>query len=263
HLRQQSYPTQPIIPTLGYGTVPVFQRALPFSDVEARSSESHTVLDFQVGRDIGVGLLGSGTRSTFNLGVRFAQFGSRSNVAFKSDPDAHPTFKYFPNGAKIVRGAIYHSNAAAESAIRNFHGVGPSIAWSASAGIAGTNEEGKILLDWGVNAAVLFGRQKAVVHHQTTALYHHGAYPQARSGYSYRSTLYRNAPPDRVRSHSVVVPNIGGFAGLSFRYDTAKVSFGYRGDFFFGAMDGGIDARKTYNRNFYGPFATVSIGLGG
>jgi len=60
-----------------------------------------------------------------------------------------------------------------------------------------------------------------------------------------------------------VVPNLGGFAGLSFKYPNAKVSVGYRADFFFGAMDGGIDAHKSYDRDFYGPFATVSIGLGG
>jgi hypothetical protein len=60
-----------------------------------------------------------------------------------------------------------------------------------------------------------------------------------------------------------VVPNIGAFAGLSFRYAAAKVSFGYKADFFFNAMDGGIDTAKSYDRNFYGPFATISIGLGG
>jgi hypothetical protein len=65
------------------------------------------------------------------------------------------------------------------------------------------------------------------------------------------------------RSRSVIVPNVGGFAGLSYRYSNAKLSLGYRADFFFGAMDGGIDTRKTYDRNFYGPFATISVGLGG
>ena len=59
----------------------------------------------------------------------------------------------------------------------------------------------------------------------------------------------------------VIVPNVGGFAGLSFRYADAKVSFGYRADFFFGAIDGGIDARKSETLGFYGPFATISIGL--
>ncbi len=51
--------------------------------------------------------------------------------------------------------------------------------------------------------------------------------------------------------------------GLSYRYKNAKISFGYRADFLFGAMDGGIDSYKSETRGFYGPFATVSIGLGG
>ena len=59
-----------------------------------------------------------------------------------------------------------------------------------------------------------------------------------------------------------MVPNIGGFAGISWRLPTAKVSIGYRADFFFNAIDGGIAARKSENRGFYGPFASISIGIG-
>jgi hypothetical protein len=57
------------------------------------------------------------------------------------------------------------------------------------------------------------------------------------------------------------VPNVGGFAGLSVRRANAKVSFGYRADFFFGAMDAGIDARHTEDMSFHGPFAKISVGL--
>jgi hypothetical protein len=60
-----------------------------------------------------------------------------------------------------------------------------------------------------------------------------------------------------------VVPNVGGFAGVSLQRGAAKVSLGYRVDFFFGAMDGGIDTTKSENRGFYGPFANISIGFGG
>ena len=59
----------------------------------------------------------------------------------------------------------------------------------------------------------------------------------------------------------VVVPNLGGFAGVSFVNGSAKIKFGYRADFFFGAMDEGIDTRKSETLGFYGPFATISIGL--
>jgi hypothetical protein len=39
-----------------------------------------------------------------------------------------------------------------------------------------------------------------------------------------------------ARSRSVVVPNLGGFASFSACYSNSKLSFGYRADFFFGAM---------------------------
>jgi len=45
------------------------------------------------------------------------------------------------------------------------------------------------------------------------------------------------------------------------KFPDAKVSLGYRADFFFGAMDGGIDTRKSYDRNFFGPYARIGIGL--
>lgn len=66
-----------------------------------------------------------------------------------------------------------------------------------------------------------------------------------------------------LRHKSVIVPNLGGFAGVSFKFRSAKVSLGYRGDFFFGAMDAGNDTRKIKNVGFYGPFATISVGIRG
>ena len=42
-----------------------------------------------------------------------------------------------------------------------------------------------------------------------------------------------------------------------------EVDLGYRADVFFGAMDGGIETRKSENVGFYGPFASVSVGIGG
>jgi hypothetical protein len=58
-----------------------------------------------------------------------------------------------------------------------------------------------------------------------------------------------------------VVPNIGGFAGVSLKFPNAKISFGYRADLFLGAMDGGIDTRDSRDRMFYGPFASIAVGL--
>lgn len=254
YIHQQSHPG-PVHFTLSGYPYTVYPRVAQFMDTKFESHESHTILDFQAGREVGLGLFGS---STLNVGVRFAQFETATTTAFKSDPDWRRYSKYIA-GANVPFGATYHSNAAAAVAARSFHGIGPSLSWNAATYLLKRSDSG-ISLDWGANFAVLFGRQKANNHHQTTALYHKGKYNQVSA---LRTTLYQHSinPPDR--SHSVVVPNIGGFAGLSFLYSNAKVSFGYRADFFLGAMDGGIDVRKTYDRNFYGPYATISIGLGG
>ena len=114
------------------------------------------------------------------------------------------------------------------------------------------------MLDWGVEAALLFGRQKAKTDHKTVGYYKtkyaHGLY-----------TLPAYSPPHShhsTRSRNVTVPNIGGFAGLSMKYTNVKVSVGYRADIFFGAMDRGIDVRKDSDLTFNGPYASVSIGLG-
>lgn len=258
-IHQQSYPTKgifPITPQLTSGLATYPRKVLQFIDVQRQISERHAILDFQAGKDVGLGMFGAGISSTFNLGVRFAQFESKSNTAFNSDPDAHPTYFTFYI-FKVHNGAAYHFNAATATTTRSFHGMGPSLSWNASVPAAGNPADGEIALDWGINASLLFGRQRAKVHHQTTAQYHQGKYGTG----VFRTTLYRNTPPDKDRSRSVTVPNIGGFAGLSYRYADAKLSLGYRADFFFGAMDGGIDTRKTYNRDFYGPYASISIGL--
>jgi hypothetical protein len=71
------------------------------------------------------------------------------------------------------------------------------------------------------------------------------------------------APITGTRARNVVAPNLGGFAALSYRFTNAKLSMGYRADFFFNALDRGIDVRQSTTLGYHGPFATVSIGLGG
>ena len=137
----------------------------------------------------------------------------------------------------------------------SFNGLGPSISWDADATLIGNPDAGAVTFDWGLNGALLFGRQKAAAHHTTMA--HHGSWMNSHGPLP---TVYPTASHSTARARSVVVPNIGGFAGFSLRFPNAKVSLGYRIDAFFCAMDAGVDARKTYDRDFYGPFATISIG---
>ena len=275
HVRQQSpfsapyhydvYPSSPGF--VAYTRAPIAAR---FADTTARNSEQHAIADFQAGKDVGLGLFGSHSSSVVSMGVRFAQFTERSNISLKSDPDWRFQLKPFDYGPYHLSGLAqpYHSNMAGLVADHSFEGVGPSVSWNGATPIAGNEQKAEFDFDWGVNAAVLFGRQKAQTQHHETVSYNDGGHGQIINAffYGYRypllASVYRHTHAT-ARSRSVIVPNVGGFAALSFRYAAAKVSFGYKADFFFGAMDGGIDTAKTYSRNFYGPYATISIGLGG
>jgi iron complex outermembrane recepter protein len=222
-----------------------FLRYEAYQNISAQNTSSHTIVDFTAGRDVGLGVIGSGGNSIIGFGLRYAQFDSRS----KSE------IQYQPTNNDLT----FHLFYGSFDAMRKFTGLGPSLSWDASAGLIGEPAAGGITLDWGLNGAVLFGRQKTNVHHQTTNLAEH--YPYEGIGFV-KQPVYQHsgAPP---RSKQVLVPDIGGFAGVSWRYSNAKISAGYRADFFFGAMDGGIDAAHRENVGFYGPFATISVGIGG
>jgi len=229
--------------------------AQQFADFRVKNDESHAILDFQIGRDVGLGWLSS----VASFGIRAADFTSESHVNAIARPVV--AFKKAANLGKYYEAPIHTDFTSVADNERGFHGVGPSLSWEGNIPVLG-GPDGTITFDWGVNAAALFGRQKAGGTHETSGRYY--------SNRSYKTVApygvvlrYHHGPLAHNRSRSVIVPNVGGLAGVSFRYSAAKVSLGYRADFFLGAMDMGIDARDTANRNFYGPFATISIGLGG
>jgi hypothetical protein len=230
-----------------------------FGDGQTEFSESHMVVDFQAGKDVGLGLLGTHATSVISAGVRFAQFTSSADVNLHARP-LYRSGPFIKNQYFSLHGAYFQNNTAVLQAKRSTEAIGPMVSWDASVPVAGSGTHRSLSFDWGVNAAILFGRQRARIHQQTTgaSLYDYpgGYYPSRQSGYT-------NKPADQHRARNVTIPNLGGFAGVSFRYLNAKVKFGYRGDFFFNAMDNGIDARKSSTVGFYGPFATISFGFGG
>ncbi len=256
---------------LTYSQLPGYVRtsnpaAQKFAETQAGNSEQHAILDFEVGKDVGLGFFGRpDSSSLINFGVRFAQFRSTSNFSLKSDPDWHFSPKYFsfPPFTKVeLMRQAFHSNLAQHDRAAKFPWCRPvgfvevfNPRDGKSLGMAKLRQIG------GSTGLFLFGRQKARTHHQSTARY---AAPGHAHGFTPLTTTSRfPATPDHTRSRAVTVPNIGGFAGLSFKYNTAKVSLGYRADFFFGAMDEGLDTARKTNVGFYGPFASVSVGIGG
>lgn len=217
------------------------------------NSEAHTIVDFQVGKDIGIGLLGRGTDSVISFGARYAQMNSTEKAHAYVNPDA--TFRQIEFFGKYRIQTDYHRSATFVERSDSLHALGPSLSLKNTTGLLGTVDRGQLALDWGMNAAVLFGRQKAKASHHSTVRFFYGKSTQQSA------TVY--APVIRTRSRMVTVPNLGGFAALSYRFPNAKISAGYRADFFFGAKDSGLETRSTTDVGFHGPYATISIGLGG
>lgn len=264
HVVVQSNPHRSKYLGSAYGHQPLVgpYAAPQFADTTVRQSGSHIVLDFQAGKDVGLGMFGNRGTSTFSFGVRYAQFTTRADVKVRTRQNVQinnllPPPKYFPS----YKFHTYYLKANNE---RSFHGIGPSLSWQASAPMFGNTREGEFAVDWGLNGALLFGRQKAKLHHQSTDSYNKGNKYYPPSGNF--GTHYKRYPAvigNPQRSHSVIVPNVGAFAGITYRIENFKMSAGYRADFFFGATDGGIDTRQTFDRSFHGPFASFSVGLGG
>lgn len=221
----------------------------------AKNSEAHAIVDFQIGKDVGVGLLGRGTDTVISFGARYAQMNTRSKAHAYAKPAA--TFHQITFLGKYSVGTEYRRSASFVDRIDSVRALGPSLSMKNTTGLLGTVDDGQLALDWGINGAVLFGRQKVEMSHHTTIVHAYGqgfAVPPA-------THIYSTMP--RPRSRMVTIPNLGGFAGLSFRIQNAKFSAGYRADFFFGARDSGLETRSTTDVGFHGPFATISIGLGG
>jgi iron complex outermembrane receptor protein len=232
-----------------------------FSDTHVYHDESHSIMDFMAGKDVGLGMFGEEFTTLLSGGLRVAQFDSHSSVDMRARPDLKfvkrpilgPFYKYNP---------YFHTYHADENAARKFHGIGPTVSWSGSVPVLGNDGAGAVNVDWGANGAVLFGRQQSSVRHQETGHYFPTSAHNTPNYPLYR-TVYKNPVRGHATDRSVIVPNLGGFAGLSYRYNNAKISLGYRTDFFFGAIDGGIDKPKSETLNMSGPFATISFGIGG
>ncbi len=230
-------------------------KALDYADYKTHHDEKHTIVDFAAGKDVGLGILGKYATSQISAGVRMARFSSDEDIEIRARPDVHMTFNGFQPRYFWDR---YHMTGSSQ---RDFHGVGPEISWEASMPLAGNLDHGEIALDWEINAALLFGKQKATVHHHTSGNHYKGGFLCFNCS-GYHGTYNISGPANPTRARNVTVPNVGGAVGLSYRYTNAKIAIGYRYDTFLNAMDTGIDTAKKSNLTFNGPYASISIGLG-
>ncbi len=107
HLHHQSPGTPSAFSTLRGHRYDALWQA--YADTHSSYRESHAILDFQAGKDIGLGIFGAQGASIFSAGVRFAQFSAASDTTIHALPAYHAHLvKYNPGKYTIHTGARYH-----------------------------------------------------------------------------------------------------------------------------------------------------------
>src|SRR5690606_26241062 len=117
--------------------------------------EVHTLVDFMIGKEVGIGGLDA---STVSAGVRYGDFGSTTGVNIAGQThwdmpvDAANPLKY-TGPARVT----FDGYEGALSADRTFKGAGPVLSWEASKTLLGGADSGVLGLDWSLTGGVLFG----------------------------------------------------------------------------------------------------------
>jgi hypothetical protein len=172
----------------------------------------------------------------------------------------------FPDPLKYEGGHLHRFHGSMD-AHREFNGAGPAVSWESAIPLPiGDAATGRIDVDVGVGAAVLFGRQSARATGNVHGEYNVGVLRQTpEPGYNYgRHELNPyNTPIDYRRTTSATVPGLNANLGLTYTLGGMKLSGGYRFERYLNAIDGGIAQRKTYDRQYDGPYFKVSVGFGG
>ena len=200
--------------------------------------------------------------SNVSAGLAYARVDSSTDLMMHVRPDIYfPPEVVFPPQPPIPTSHLHRLNAELK-ANREFEGAGPSIAWDGSVVLWGDAEEsGRLGLDIGVSGAVLFGKQEAHVREHRLGAYTGGIF------FGDWDANDITAPYDTTLEHSrserVTVPTASANLGLSYELGRVKMTGGYRVERYFDVIDAGIAERKTYDRQFDGPYFKVSVGFGG
>ncbi len=223
-----------------------------WSDASAVNREQHTMADFAVGKDLGLGLFG---QSTVSAGLRYANFKSDTRTTIAGVPDW-----------ELMDGWIYyylphHRYAASLSAEREFEGEGPTLSWASAVELLGSDQTGHVTLDWSAGGGVLFGKQKTSAEgfEQSTLLYSVYLFSQPDDP----ALLNPPVPVDIRREDSTTVPFVDLSLGLSYEIQRIKVSTGYRWERYFDVLDVGYGEAKDGDRTIDGPYFKLSVGFGG
>jgi iron complex outermembrane receptor protein len=221
--------------------------------------EEHTVADFAVGREVGLGMLGRG-ESSLGAGLRYAEFKSSTSGDMRAVPDM-----MLPDDFWAKYPTTFHQYIDSFDAKREFKGAGPTLSWDASRELFGADQSGHLDVDWTVTGGVLFGRQKTRVAATAGSTYFNGKYPSNPDQYVVNGLAAPTQTPITIapRDKMATVPVLDLSLGLSYAVPGVKLSTGYRWERYFNVLDGGFEQHKAFDRTLDGPYVKFSIGFGG
>ncbi|HEX5775411.1 MAG TPA: TonB-dependent receptor, partial [Caulobacteraceae bacterium] len=234
-------------------------RAVNWSDLSARDREEHTIVDFTVGRDFGLGGLAN---SAVSAGLRYGEFSASTRMEGRARSDFEPTEGWYFYGVGLTD---YSTDLRAE---REFTGTGPMLTWDAAAALLGDERTGVLALDWSLTGGVLFGKQDTVTSGEDMLQPGFGApfnpYHPLGGGWP----IPADGPPTvfdatHSRSQDVTVPLVDLSVGLSYGVGRVKVGAGYRWERYFDVLDVGFAEEESGDRTIDGPYFKLSVGFGG
>ncbi len=237
-----------------YDTYPQFRNVstLEWTDAQAWEHEEHTIVDFAVGRDVGLG--GVFARSTVNAGLRYADFQSVSRFSASVLANWDVTDGWFQYPSAYDR---FDTDIDAD---REFKGAGPILSWDAARTLLGNGRTGQLNVDWSVGGGVLFGKQKTAVAGYDQISEHYGVLKYQPLPIVGDPVLTDHGAQ---RSQSVTVPVVDLSLGLSYETGRVRASAGYRWERYFDVLDGGQTSAKDYDRTIDGPYFRIAVGFGG
>ncbi|HEX5776306.1 MAG TPA: Lpg1974 family pore-forming outer membrane protein, partial [Caulobacteraceae bacterium] len=224
--------------------------------------EEHMIVDFVVGKDIGVGAFGEGGSSTVSAGLRYADLGSTTSAKIFGTTNWNtPVTEYLGFCGCQISHDRFESQIEAD---RGFEGTGPVLSWEASKALLGNRDVGFLGLDWSLSGGMLFGDRETAISGQEVEKNYSD--PAGRFT-TIQGVLVHDeittTPVSFRRSESATVPTYGATVGFSYTVDRFKVGAGYRWETYQDAIDGGYDEAQEEDRTIDGPYFKVSLGFGG
>jgi outer membrane receptor protein involved in Fe transport len=238
----------------GYFYDPIFLNAgTNWSDASGHEKEEHTIADFSVGKDVGLGLLGD-SHSIIRAGLRFASFESATEARMSGVPDRtlQDAWVFYP--------VTWHQYVSDLSTEREFKGTGPTLSWDAAQRLLGSEEGGHLDLDWSITGGVLFGKQETAVTGTAGESYFNGSYLTTPDNWPKPVATDVDIAP---RSEDVTVPLVDMSLGLAYEVGRVKVGAGYRWERYFDVLDVGYDEHQDGDRTIDGPYFKIAVGFGG